>query len=109
VIILLEQTIEKEWALQHMCLKNHDVKLRVPGVEGSWIVGCNWTRKPSHCMFRSRWPIFVLDNNLEEHDVCVFELVKKGDPQRRRKAVFNVLIFRVVDQVVPLKKVRKVT
>ncbi|KAJ8441190.1 hypothetical protein Cgig2_024919 [Carnegiea gigantea] len=99
-------TIEKEWALQHMCRKNHDVKLRVPGVEGSWIVGCKWTQKLSQCQFRNQWPIFVLDNNLEEHDVCVFELVKKGDPRRRKKAVFNVCIFRVVDEVVPLEKVR---
>jgi len=91
-----------------MCLEDHDVKLRVPGVEGSWIIGCRWTRKLMQCQLRVRWPSFVLDNNLEEHDVCIFELIRKGNPRSKIKAILDVHIFRVVDEVVPLKKVRTV-
>ena len=91
-----------------MCLEDHDVKLRVRGVEGSWIIGCRWTRKLMQCQLRVRWPSFVLDNNLEEHDVCIFELIRKGNPRSKIKAILDVHIFRVVDEVVPLKKVRTV-
>ncbi|XP_021774040.1 B3 domain-containing protein Os11g0197600-like [Chenopodium quinoa] len=98
-------TIPKEWAVKHLLQKSdHDVILRVPGVEESWTVGCRWT--PSQCQFRPGWSTFVLENNLEEHDVCVFELLQKGDLGNENNSVFDVHIFRVVKEVVPLTVLR---
>ncbi|KNA07511.1 hypothetical protein SOVF_170880 [Spinacia oleracea] len=99
-------TIPKEWALEHMHPKDHEVKLRVPGgKEESWVVGCRWTSQ-RQCQIRPRWSTFVLDNNLEEHDVCVFELLQKGESGKNRLPIFDVHIFRVVSEVVPLTVLR---
>ncbi|KAL2932512.1 hypothetical protein RDABS01_020030, partial [Bienertia sinuspersici] len=83
----------------------HDIILRVPRVEKSWRVGCRWIRL--QCQIRSGWSKFVLENNLEEHDVCVFELEKKGKMGNKGNPVFDVYIFRVVKEVVPLIVTRR--
>lgn len=46
------------------------------------------------------WKQFALDNNLEEFDVCVFELVGKDKPVK-----MDVTIFRVIEECTPLVKV----
>ena len=43
------------------------------------------------------WIVFARENNLEEGDVCVFELIK------RKPVVLNVSIFRVADYALPVK------
>ncbi|KAK9666175.1 hypothetical protein RND81_14G166600 [Saponaria officinalis] len=100
-------TIPKEWALRNMITKDHQVELKVRGAPDYWLVGCRWTRG-GQCQFRPRWAEFVLDNNLEEGDVCVFELVQKGNLKANRRPVFNIRIFRVVQEVVPLTPKRMV-
>lgn len=97
-------TIPKEWALKHMLEEPHKVELKVPGEMDSWTVGCRWT--PSQCQIRAQWSRFVLENNLEEHDVCVFELFQKGEPGGTTSPVFIVNIFRVVTETVPLTSIR---
>ena len=87
-----------------MLKDTHEVELKVPGAIGSWIVGCRWT--PSQCQIRANWSRFVLENNLEEHDVCVLELVQKGEPGGKTSPVFMVNIFRVVAETVPLTPIR---
>ncbi|KAK5784789.1 hypothetical protein PVK06_039323 [Gossypium arboreum] len=52
---------------------------------------------------RQGWAKFVLDNNLESHDTCVFELSDEGKANGYTM-VFDVIIFRVLDEIVPLKK-----
>lgn len=99
------QTVPKEWAVEHMLPESHEGILRVPRVEKSWKVGCRWT--PSQCQIIRGWSTFVLDNNLEERDVCVFELVQKGDSCIKRNPIFHVHIFRVVREVVPLTVSRR--
>ncbi|KAG9454049.1 hypothetical protein H6P81_006953 [Aristolochia fimbriata] len=49
--------------------------------------------------FNKGWSDFVLENNLEQGDVLVFELLP-----REVKTTFSVQIFRVVEQVVPLTR-----
>ncbi|KAK9706776.1 hypothetical protein RND81_07G151000 [Saponaria officinalis] len=100
-------TIPKDWALKYMITRDHQVELKVGGEHNFWLVGCRWTHG-GQCQFRPRWAEFVLDNNLEEGDVCVFELVQKGNLKANRRPVFNVRIFRVVQEVVPLTPVRMV-
>ncbi|XP_021761489.1 B3 domain-containing protein REM16-like isoform X1 [Chenopodium quinoa] len=97
-------TIPKNWAKKHMIKEPHEVELHVPGsIKGSWRVGCRWTKGGSiQCQLRSKWPLFVLENNLEEHDTCVFELIQKGKLDNVRTPIFNVHIFRTFDHIVPL-------
>ena len=84
----------------------HKVELKVPGEMDSWTVGCRWT--PSQCQIRAQWSRFVLENNLQEHNICVFELVQRGEPDGRRSPVFLVNIFWVVAEIVPLTAARSV-
>jgi hypothetical protein len=44
------------------------------------------------------WKHFAIDNNLEEGDVCIFELVNKN------KYTFKVYIFRVIKNCIPCKR-----
>ncbi|TYI56462.1 hypothetical protein E1A91_D11G212100v1 [Gossypium mustelinum] len=53
--------------------------------------------------FTRGWAKFVLDNNLGSHDTCVFELSDEGKANGYTM-VFDVIIFRVLDEIVPLKK-----
>lgn len=46
------------------------------------------------------WPAFARGNNLEEGDICVFELVGPIE--------FHVHIFRVVDETVPMIKLSSI-
>ncbi|KAJ8452042.1 hypothetical protein Cgig2_016623 [Carnegiea gigantea] len=95
-------TIPRVWAQEHMVGEYDKVELRVPEVEGSWVVRRRWSNLRHEYELTRQWKMFVLDNNVEEHDVCVFQLVKKGRKGSMRRAIFNVDIFRVVEQVVPL-------
>ena len=57
-----------------------------------WPVNCYYREPSSSAMNIGRgWIVFARENNLEEGDVCVFELIK------RKPVVLNVSIFRVVD------------
>jgi len=84
----------------------HEVELKIPWETDSWTVGCRWT--PSQCQIAAKWSRFVLENNLQEHNICVFELVQRGEPDGRRSPVFLVNIFRVVAEIVPLTAARSV-
>ncbi|XP_021726586.1 B3 domain-containing protein REM16-like [Chenopodium quinoa] len=92
-------TLPKKWAIEHMVHGSQDVKLQVG--DRSWIVGYRLTKSHNTVVhyFNPNWKRFVLDNNLEEHDSCVFELIQKGC-----LSVFNVYIFRAIDEIVPLTR-----
>ncbi|KAK9666178.1 hypothetical protein RND81_14G166900 [Saponaria officinalis] len=85
----------EEWALKNMITKNDRVELRVQGEHIFWLVGCRWNCM-AQCQFRAGWAEFVLDTNLEEGDVCMFELVQEGNLEARKRPVFNARIFRLV-------------
>ena len=93
------QTIPKRWQAMDLFDGVIRAELRVPPGEKRWpvrITSSKWRKG-----FARGWAKFVKDNNLEEHDACVFEL------NEERKAngkiiFFNVIIFRALDEIVTL-------
>ena len=55
------------------------------------IVSCNDNRRSYSKAIGKGWPGFLKDNDLEEGDVCVFELINK------KIIVLKVWMFRVAD------------
>nr|DAD46874.1 TPA_asm: hypothetical protein HUJ06_016811 [Nelumbo nucifera] len=80
--------------------RNQDVTLSLKGK--TWPVIFKYQTNPLNGGFASGWADFVFDNNLEEDDVCVFEVVGG----RNNSILVNVQIFRVVEAVTPLRKVK---
>lgn len=55
---------------RYVCLESSDGR--------KWSVGCLY--RPRRALFLSGgWSAFLLDNNIEEGDVCAFELVNRED------------------------------
>ncbi|KAB1199850.1 B3 domain-containing transcription factor VRN1 [Morella rubra] len=74
--------------------QNQIVKLRTSNGK-QWDVSCRFRDHSTSAMKLGQgWYIFVRDNNLEEGDVCVFELIK-GTPV----ILLEVSIFRVINYV----------
>lgn len=84
-----------EWLKKHLPQKSRNLILRCN--EREWSV--TFTRKyHNNGGLTVGWRKFVLDNCLEESDVCLFKPASKNG----EAMVFNVSIFRVVeDGVVP--------
>ncbi|XP_022763315.1 B3 domain-containing transcription factor VRN1-like isoform X2 [Durio zibethinus] len=61
-----------------------------------WPVRCIYAH--GSLKFSKGWAEFVLDNNLDEGDVCVFELINT------KEIVLKVTIFRVLDNAVAVKQ-----
>ena len=84
------QYIPARFAIKHLC-GPQIAKLETSDGR-QWSVNChNRGRLSSATNIGRGWIVFARENNLEEGDVCVFELIK-GKP-----VVLNVSIFRVVD------------
>lgn len=60
-----------------------------------WLVRC--INEGNGAKLSQGWREFVLDNSLEEGDVCVFELISKEDIMLKLK----VTIFRVLEDAGP--------
>ncbi|XP_077224294.1 uncharacterized protein LOC143857723 [Tasmannia lanceolata] len=98
VLIRFYMHIPSEFVKAHISRKMQNINLEVKD-------GKKW---PVKCIFRGAgaglskgWAAFVWGNNLEASDICIFELVEK------KKMEFKVIIFRVVDEVVPLINLSK--
>lgn len=91
-------TIPAEWARSHLPQKNINVSLHVN--EKTWLAKCYY-KTSSHGLAGSGWKNFALDNFLEKDDACVFSLVSQSD----NSVIFNVRIFRVVEEVVAPNRV----
>nr|DAD40563.1 TPA_asm: hypothetical protein HUJ06_014886 [Nelumbo nucifera] len=89
-------TIPAAAVRMHFLPRSEDVILSVDGK--TWRVMFR-SRSPGQGAFLNGWPKFVLHNNLEEGDVCVFEVGKR----RNNFLHIDVKIFRVVEEVVPLQ------
>nr|GMC56112.1 B3 domain-containing protein REM16-like [Ipomoea batatas]GMC69430.1 B3 domain-containing protein REM16-like [Ipomoea batatas] len=92
------ETIPAEWARSHLPQKNINVSLHVN--EKTWLAKCYY-KTSSHGLAGSGWKNFALDNFLEKDDACVFSLVSQSD----NSVIFNVRIFRVVEDVVAPNRV----
>ncbi|KAI8549802.1 hypothetical protein RHMOL_Rhmol06G0053600 [Rhododendron molle] len=80
-----------------------DVTLRVKGKEKTWHARYNGiVRNPARGL-SGGWKDFVFDNNLEEFDVCMFELASGILDD----IVMDVTIFRVVAEISPLTRVSR--
>ncbi|CAN6449359.1 unnamed protein product [Victoria cruziana] len=80
----------------HILGETRTIKLQ--NVDGrEWAV--RLLRRGDRGGLESGWSDFVYDNNLEEGDVCVFELI--GD--KKKMLVLKVVIFRVVEKTTRLR------
>ncbi|KAF3774967.1 B3 domain-containing transcription factor [Nymphaea thermarum] len=79
-------------------LRAHDIlgetrTIKVQNVEGrEWPV--RLLRSGDRGGLESGWSDFVYDNNLEEGDVCAFELINN----KKKMLILKVIIFRVVEE-----------
>ncbi|KAB1199848.1 B3 domain-containing transcription factor VRN1 [Morella rubra] len=72
-------------------IRTHQI-VKLQTCDGQWhATCCSHKRSSSAMQLRRGWNIFCKENNLEEGDVCVFELIK------RKPIVLKVSIFRMVD------------
>ncbi|KAK9118215.1 hypothetical protein Scep_016308 [Stephania cephalantha] len=95
-------TIPRKLVLEHVPHQTKAAILRVPPNPKTWIV--RLTGNVSRFIgLDGGWADFVMDNNLEVGDACLFELcgVQEGG-----EILVDVSIHRVVQEVVPLEKVR---
>ncbi|GFS33162.1 hypothetical protein Acr_00g0026700 [Actinidia rufa] len=84
-------SIPSEWALSHLPRKNQQVILRMK--EKTWRANFNY--KAYGGGLTGGWRNFAFENNLEEFDVCLFELAGGATDA----IVMDVSIFRVIDEV----------
>ncbi|XP_042512689.1 B3 domain-containing protein REM16-like isoform X2 [Macadamia integrifolia] len=59
-------------------------------------------QNPAGGGFSKGWADFVLENNIEKDDICFFEFVKPVQKQDKLDIIFNVRIFRAVEEIIPL-------
>lgn len=89
--VFLLQYVPVRFAVRYLT-QNQIVKLRTSNGK-QWDVSCRFRDHSTSAMKLGQgWYIFVRDNNLEEGDVCVFELIK-GTPV----ILLEVSIFRVIN------------
>ncbi|XP_060200842.1 LOW QUALITY PROTEIN: B3 domain-containing protein REM16-like [Lycium barbarum] len=89
--------IPSEWARVHLPRRNLDVMLRIK--EKTWQAKFQNTDYGGG--LTGGWRRFVLENFLEEFDVCVFNLTCGEDGA----TILDVNIFRVVEEVTPPSRV----
>ncbi|CAH9144796.1 unnamed protein product [Cuscuta epithymum] len=91
-------SIPVEWSRKHLPQKNFDVCMRMK--EKTWMAKAYFRKATSgHGVSGAGWKYFVLENSLEIDDVCLFNLVSESSSL----CVFDVRIFRVIDDVLPRK------
>ncbi|KAL0325660.1 UNVERIFIED_CONTAM: B3 domain-containing protein REM16 [Sesamum radiatum] len=90
-----------EWARFHLPNKSHDIELRVS--DNVWRAKYHYRGYGGG--LTSGWKNFVMENFLEEFDVCLFDLISQTDDAM----ILNVKIFRVVEEVIPPSQVMRET
>ncbi|KAK4492833.1 hypothetical protein RD792_000158 [Penstemon davidsonii] len=86
-------SIPSEWLKKHHIDKSLAVELRVG--EKSWVAKYNYKGYGGGLM--GGWKNFVIENFLEEFDVCLFDLIC----QKSDAIILDIKIFRVVEEVIP--------
>ncbi|KAL4333918.1 hypothetical protein GQ457_07G025890 [Hibiscus cannabinus] len=79
------------WAAKHLLRENMDVILRIN--KRMWRTRYNYHKVRHYGGLCGGWKSFASNNNLIEHDVCVFEPSDIG----KKPVILDVLIFRVID------------
>ncbi|XVF74137.1 hypothetical protein PTKIN_Ptkin13bG0036000 [Pterospermum kingtungense] len=88
------------WMAKYLSKENEDVILCIN--ERTWTTRFNYHKNRDCGGLCGGWRKFVNDNNLEQHDACVFEPVNAGE----KPIILDVSIFRFLDSAVPLTQVR---
>ncbi|KAK9140684.1 hypothetical protein Scep_010365 [Stephania cephalantha] len=96
-------TIPRKLVIEHIPHQTKAAILRVPPNPKTWIVRLTGNVSRFVGLDGGGWADFVMDNNLEVGDVCLFELC---GVQECGEILMDVSIHRVVEEVVPLEKVR---
>lgn len=99
-------SIPSEWVLSHLPHKSQNVFLRVKergNGRNAWRARyfCRASGSSRVGALTNGWKDFAFDNNLEEFDVCLFELASGTHDE----ILMDVSIFRVVAEVSPLTRV----
>ncbi|KAK8560534.1 hypothetical protein V6N13_082971 [Hibiscus sabdariffa] len=92
-------SIPSAWVAKYISRAKADVILRVS--ERRWRTQFNYRRSHECGALSCGWRKFVKDNNIEEHDVCVFEPANIGS----RPIILDVSIFHVLPAAVPDRRV----
>ncbi|KAA8528581.1 hypothetical protein F0562_035936 [Nyssa sinensis] len=90
-------TIPAEWVMGHLPPRHQKLILRVK--ENTWQVSFYYRAQCAG--LAGGWRKFVVENNLEESDVCLFELAGGTT----NAIFFDVSIFRVIQEVIPPTRV----
>eukprot|EP00262_Sarcandra_glabra_P013903 TRINITY_DN3941_c0_g3_i4.p1 TRINITY_DN3941_c0_g3~~TRINITY_DN3941_c0_g3_i4.p1 ORF type:complete len:433 (-),score=61.28 TRINITY_DN3941_c0_g3_i4:193-1491(-) len=94
-------TIPVEFVERHLPQESQDIILRDPSGK-TWIV--KYKRGIGNTgALDGKWADFVMENNLEVGDSCLFVLTNGKD----KNVQMDVRIFRVIEDVVPLTRCRK--
>ncbi|KAL9330553.1 hypothetical protein ACSQ67_000163 [Phaseolus vulgaris] len=96
IVMRPSHSMPNKWIGEHISPMSQDVILRMG--KGEWIARYSYHNIRHTGGFTGGWKHFVLDNNLEEYDVCVF----KPAGQMNETMVIDMAIFRVVQETVPL-------
>ncbi|KAJ1419763.1 DNA-binding barrel domain superfamily [Sesbania bispinosa] len=88
-------SMPNKWILNHLSPTSQDVILRHGN--GEWVAKYSFHNIRQNGGLSGGWKRFVLDNNLEEFDVCVF----KQAGHMSGTLIMNVDIFRVVEETIP--------
>ncbi|KAK9156134.1 hypothetical protein Sjap_003614 [Stephania japonica] len=94
-------TIPQQLLKTYIPRQSKEAILRVPPNPKAWIVQI--IHRKYSAGLNMGWADFVLDNNLEEGDACLFELC---DVQECGRYLMHVSIHRVVEEITPLKKLQ---
>ncbi|OMO74948.1 hypothetical protein COLO4_26424 [Corchorus olitorius] len=92
--------VSRQWVAGHLSQESQEIILRMEGK--SWVIGFYFNKSRRSGLLTSNWKNFVLDNGLEEFDVCVFN--PGGTTSPGKKFIVDVTIFRVVKEVVEPNK-----
>ncbi|OMO74942.1 hypothetical protein COLO4_26418 [Corchorus olitorius] len=89
--------ISSHWVKKHLSSEVRDVILRLKdNKEETWTVGL-YLEESHRGLLTRNWKNFVVENGLEEDDVCVFN---PGGRSHDQKFIIDVSIFRVVEKEV---------
>ncbi|KAI8549798.1 hypothetical protein RHMOL_Rhmol06G0053300 [Rhododendron molle] len=98
---VVAESIPSGWAFSHLLHKNQDVILHVKEKENTWHASYYGRVGVNSGGLVGGWKDFTIENNLDEFDVCLFEIASETHDE----IVMDVSIFRVVAEVSALTQV----
>ncbi|MCD7448869.1 hypothetical protein HAX54_046963 [Datura stramonium] len=88
--------LPKEWAQKYMRMKSETITLRIPSSGRTWAASIRC--RMEGLVIQSGWEDFVMDNDLEEFDICVFELAQ-GGKHNLKPVILDVYMYPVENEI----------